>query len=452
MPSSQVTITGGTNTPTTAVPTNQPTPTLIPTQQAAQTVIPATETAVLTPTATPIPPTATPIFSGAPSPACGQQLPILTTNETSPIESLVPNETAVNDLKAIAPENTHAALDYILAQPQNVSLVLYQLGNVENGVFLNPDVSMPLASVAKLITLAAYVEAVEAGQLNPDQQVSLSKLEQYYLPNSDLGTHQQAIRELEEEERVVNESVALNDVAWMMIRHSSNAASDYLHLLLGQERIEETAVSLDLTQQTAPCTFLSQFLAVSNHTRRGNAETAVRDYLNNPTLYGADAALLADAFSQNEQFRQAELQWRNGRRQPNGAAQRLFNNHLNPQGTAREYAALMGRFAQNGLGSGGSSFRARLLLEWPMQFGNNQLVFDNLGYKNGSLPGILTTAYYAYPKDSTVPVVITLFFRNLDNQTYRTWRFRTLPHDELARWLLANPQAISLLKAALNTK
>lgn len=437
-----------TGLPATETPTavlSSPTATSAPPQPTA--TIASTETAV------PPTPTATPFFSGVASPPCGQKLPLLPSSDSQPVQAIFPDESALLELKGMMPDAAQPALDYIVTNPQNIGLVVYRLGEIDSGVFLNPDVPMPLASVAKLIILVAYVEAVETGELDPAQQVSLQTLDQFYLPNSDLGAHALALADLEEQGRInpATQSVSLNDVAWMMIRHSSNAASDYLHRLLGQARIEETAVWLNLTQQTAPCPFLGQFLAMANHTRSGNGLTAVNAYLENPSHYGQEASLFADAFSQAPHFRQAELEWRNGRRAPSLAVQKLFSETLNAQGTAREYAALMGRFSQNGLGNGESSFRARLILEWPMRvFPDNQFIFDNLGYKNGSLPGILTTAYYAYQKGSTTPVVVTLFFRNLDMETYRQWRFRSLPHDEFARWLLAEPRAIPQLRDALN--
>ena len=108
----------------------------------------------------------------------------------------------------------------------------------------------------------------------------------------------------------------------------------------------------------------------------------------------------------------------------------------------------MARIAQNGLSNPESSFQARRYLEWPMIFPANQERFSNLGYKNGSLPGILNTAYYAYPTGEVTPTVVILFFRDLPGDTYRQWR-NSLAHDELARWLLDNPDALSLLRAAL---
>ena len=84
-----------------------------------------------------------------------------------------------------------------------------------------------------------------------------------------------------------------------------------------------------------------------------------------------------------------------------------------------------------------------------MIFPDKQQYFSNLGYKNGSLPGILTTAYYAYLQGETTPIVLALFYQDLPGRTYQEWR-RNLPHDEFARWLLYEPAALPALRAALN--
>lgn len=404
---------------------------------------------IATPTATTaVSPTETPFFSGTPSPQCGQILPILAENDV-PLDTLTVDPVALENLRAIVPDNAWAAVQQMLEQPETVGLALYQMGDEANGVYLNANQQMPIASVAKVITLVAYAEAVDRGELNPATAVSLDTLDQYYLPGYDLGSHARALRELEENGRLLNSgtAVTLEDVAWMMIRHSSNASADYLHRLLGQQRIEETAVSLDLASQTAPCTFLGQFLAMGNHTNAGErGVTGVNDYLNNISLYQQEVELLADAYIADADFRSVEQSWRSRYRDPSVDTQRYFSHTIAPQGTAFEYANLMARLAQNGLASPESSFTARRILEWPMVFETNQEQFTNLGYKNGSLPGILATAYYAYRPDDFAPVVIALFYQDLENRTYRNWR-TDLPHDEFARWALADPAAIPALKA-----
>ena len=434
--------------PVAAAATPLATPTLANT---ALPTIPVTETAVpLTLTITPDI-SSTVFFSEGAADPCGQILPLLPDNTTPAIATLSPDPTAAAALLAALPELARPAWQQLLADPGNVGLVAYRVGDEANGIYHNADMQMPLASVAKIVHLVAYVEAVAAGQLDPTSYVTVNTLDNYYLPGYDLGSHNRAIEELTETALVLPnpDRVRLEDIPWMMIRHSANAATDYLHMLLGQTTIEETAVALNLTQQTAPCTFLGQFLAMSNQTRRGLSDmAAIQSYLDNPASYGEEVALLAETYVQDDLFRDAEQQYHRTERRPSGQEQRFFSHNLNAHGTPREYAALMALIAQNGLSNPESSFLARRYLEWPMIFPANQERFSNLGYKNGSLPGILNTAYYAYPIGEVTPTVVILFFRDLPRDSYRTWR-NTLPHDEFARWLLDSPEGLALLSAAL---
>jgi beta-lactamase class A len=192
-----------------------------------------------------------------------------------------PPVTAVNPTwpeNLTIPDEARPALDHLLANPGDVGLVAYRVGQEEQGLYLNADTPMPLASVVKLIHLVAYVEAVSDGRLDPASWVPVSDLEQYFLPGSDLRAHPNALEELTER-RLVGQNppaVPLEELPWMMMRYSSNAATDYLHMRLGQEVIEETAVRLNLTSQTAPCPFLGQFLLISNHTRTVDNRSAIR--------------------------------------------------------------------------------------------------------------------------------------------------------------------------------
>ncbi|VAW38526.1 hypothetical protein MNBD_CHLOROFLEXI01-2447 [hydrothermal vent metagenome] len=431
-----------TTTPLDATPTlaNTALPTLFLQETA---VSPAVTT---TPTLTP-----TPFFSDAVSTPCGVLLPLLPSNTTVTTSSLTPNRSAIAAVEAILPEAAVPAWKQLLSSPDSVGLIVYRVGDEANGIYHNADMQMPLASIVKLIYLVAYAEAAAAGELDPTSYVPLTTLDNIYLPGYDLGAHNLAIEELSQADLVLPnpERIRLEDVPWMMIRHSANTASDYLHGLLGQEVIEETAVSLNLSQQTAPCTFLGQFLAMSNQTRQGSSDrAAIQAYLEAPASYGAEVALLADAYQLDTSFREAEREYHQEERRPSPQDQRFFSQTLNAHGTPREYAALMAQIAQNGLSNPESSFLARRYLEWPMIFPANQERFSNLGYKNGSLPGILNSAYYAYPLGEETSTIVILFFRDLPRSSYRTWRF-TLPHDEFARWLLDNPEAIATLRQAL---
>ncbi len=418
------------------------------------------------PTATAVPPTVIPLptatinvevgnnYSWESSlPACGQLLPIIANYEGERITDLDPDPEALARLQQLLPDTAQPALSRILNAPETVGLAAYRVGLEDQGVYLNPDVPMPLASVVKIIHLVAYAEAVAARELDPTTTIFLDELEAFYLPNIDLGAHTRALSELEELGRIFGDPPAVlrDEVPRMMIASSSNAATDYLHLLLGQRTIEETAVDLGLESQTAPCPFLGQFLVMGNHIMSSsNSHQSWEQYLAQPQRFGQDAMLLTETFSNDDEFRETAIAWRNRTRQPTGQTQRLFTQDFNAQGSATDYAALMARIAQNGLSSPESSYIARRFLEWPMRFPDNQALFSNLGYKNGSFPGILTTVYYAYPQGETVPIVVAIFFRDLPGRTSREMR-NNLSQDELARWLLYDPEAIPALRDVLSS-
>ncbi len=372
---------------------------------------------------------------------CGVHLPVV-----APLTPVPPAEeiVEVNVAMAQIPEGARPAVQYMLANPGGVALVAYEAGRESEGIFLNADNPRPLASVVKVLHLVAYARAVQLGELDPATFVPLAELERYYLPNSDLGSHPRAVAELLAEERVFGQppSVLLEDVPRMMIEYSSNAATDYLHMLLGQERIEQTAIAVGMIQQTAPCPFLGQFLLMG---RRAEGIAPVQSLFEDPRLYSRSVMSATEQYIGDVAFRTAEGAWSSRERRPSLEAQQLFSEQLNAHGTAREYANLMAQIALNTLGPWEESVRIRRYMEWPTHFPDNQEQLAWLGYKGGSLPGVLTVVYYAQPWNTIQPVVVALFFHDLPTEIYRDWR-RSLPHDELARWLLREREAIPLLR------
>jgi D-alanyl-D-alanine carboxypeptidase len=426
MPTAVVATTTTASTATSTSPVLDPSPTVMPTQ---------------------LPATSIPVLNLAET-GCGLRLPLVAQPVAPPITAV--NPTWPDNLNI--PDEARPALDYLLANPGQVGLAAYRVGQEEQGVYLNADTAMPLASVVKLIHLVAYIEAVNDGRLDPASWVPVADLEQYFLPGSDLRSHPRSLEELTERRLVGQEppAVPLEEIPWMMIRHSSNAATDYLHMLLGQEVIEETAVRLGLSSQTAPCPFLGQFLLISNHTRSVDNRSAIQALIDDPARYGQAVMDLTTAYSSSAQFREDEGRWYQRARRPTWQEQSLFSEQLNAQGSARDYANLMATIGQEQLGDPYTNFLARRYLEWPLNvYPVNQELFHMVGYKNGSLPGILTTVYYASPQGSGGLVVVALFYRQLPEATYREWR-RSLTHDDLARWLLTDPQAIGGLRALLS--
>jgi hypothetical protein len=90
--------------------------------------------------------------------------------------------------------------------------------------------------------------------------------------------------------------------------------------------------------------------------------------------------------------------------------QALLTRVTSPRGRARAYAELMARVAKSEVE--GAEI-ARAAMAWPLQNPEVKEQFDSVGTKPGSLPGLLTSAYYATPKGKDTVRVLALFIDKL---------------------------------------
>jgi D-alanyl-D-alanine carboxypeptidase len=377
---------------------------------------------------------------------CGQLLPLTTLNntpETTTLPAISFDETRI-------PPEVKAALLRLIEAPETVGVAAFEIGRESEGFYLNPDEPMPLASVVKIINLIAYAQAIEDGVFDPSSWVDLDDLEKVYLPRIDLGAHERAMDELEEKRLIAGDPPAtpLEEIPGLMIRHSSNAAADFIHLAIGQHQLEETIIELGLESHTAPCPWIGQFLILANHERIGSNRSAVESYITNPARFAEDVMALTIKFVTDKEFRNEEIAWR--RRQPSFDVWKLYAENLNAKGSPRDYARLLSQILSNEIATPYVNLIVRRALEWPIEIPENQDQFSIIGYKGGSLPGILTTAYYGQRQIDGRRIVVVLFFRDLPRNTYQAW-LADHSHDELARWLLSDEDAIEYLRQLLGT-
>ncbi|MFC7344142.1 serine hydrolase [Saccharopolyspora griseoalba] len=102
---------------------------------------------------------------------------------------------------------------------------------------------MPLASAVKVLHLAAYAEAVVGGRLDPAEQVRVGDWERYYLP-TDGGAHKLSLEHLgvpaDESGYYAadpDQRVALREMVAMMITYSDSAVPDLLRDRLGTREV-----------------------------------------------------------------------------------------------------------------------------------------------------------------------------------------------------------------------
>ena len=314
-------------------------------------------------------------------------------------------------------------LDYIQDHRSDISIVFYSVDGSESvapgksAIFHNADQPMPLASTMKIVVLAAYAREVVARSLDPEELVSVQDWEQYYLPDTDGGAHLEALENLGftgDEAARAQVTVELDKVVRAMMRESDNAATDYILNRVGNETVNEVIQDTGLHGQDPIPSILGENLSFSNHEHPTLTDERLEALLAlSPDQYHRQTEELARTY--------VETRWGAVERDSSvsggsyGNWLRAFRD-LTPKGTAGDYARIMAEVVGSVFVSSGVSEIMHRHLEWPMEEPANRGQFQTLGAKGGSLPGVLTWAWYLVPKFGRFagqPRVVTLFMRGV---------------------------------------
>lgn len=311
--------------------------------------------------------------------------------------------------------NVPDVLDYIVLHKDDVSLVAFEVGNESNGIYLNPDTMRPLASTVELQVLLGYSSLLARGELTADAPVSLAEWERYWLPRTDGGAHEYSVRALEAKGALVktsaDRSARLEDLALMMARYNDDAAADYLMHRLGRARVDALPVQLGMADEEPAWPLSGQILSWQNTELSEPAAQLVqrysglgrRDYAGLAWQLSAALASPQRAAAERERLEDDGLTLRLGE-------QAALTRVTSPRGRAGAYAGLMARIANSEVEG---AELARNALAWPLQKPELKEQFDSVGTKPGSLPGLLTSAYYARPKGKDKVRVLALFLDKL---------------------------------------
>ncbi|MEE2059267.1 serine hydrolase [Rhodococcus artemisiae] len=311
-------------------------------------------------------------------------------------------------------------IGYLAEHPDSVGLVIDDgSGNV---VAHGADDPQPLASAVKVVHLAAYAQAVADGTLDPAEQIPVAEWERWYLPDTDGGAHPAALERL----GVTAEgTVALDDLVTAMIQESDNAAPDYLRDRLGDDALT-AAAEQGGWDDFAPPTMLGNTLGfiAPEDTDAGLWDTAQR-YANDP---GFRAEIL-------ELVQQPDVLPDD----PFGEMDRIQRD--DNAGTADRLAGIHRAIADGSFGSGADIARGHL--EWqPAPPGA-----EGLGFKGGSLPGILTEAMSLRLADGTVATAVILT-SNMTEADY-TAALGSFAHQGLMFAAMTEPEILDRIRCAV---
>lgn len=326
---------------------------------------------------------------------------------------------------------------YVLAHRDQVSLATWDLNAPEQGIYLNADQPRPLASTYKLMVLYGYARAIATHQARADEPVALADVEAYYLPGTDGGAHQQWH----------GDPVPLSYVAHAMVRYSDNAATDYLQARFGAG---DAPAALGLPADEKPIPGLGQYLLWADDEHPATPAARLATYqAAGRAGFREMATTSTERFAKDPAYRaHMRAYWARGADPALGYPEVAALARLWTAGTARSYAAAMGRVLTGQVEPPGTAPIMQELLEWPKQeFPANWNAFEAVGTKGGSLPGILTDAWFSRRKGGPTRVS-ALFLEGLPADV-----FQALGHSfAQQQWeasLLADDRAFERARQAL---
>ncbi|MGJ0118348.1 serine hydrolase [Williamsia sp. MIQD14] len=312
---------------------------------------------------------------------------------------------------------------YLAAHPNDYGLLVTDRGRVT--VSHRPDRTLPAASAAKIITLAAYGRAVATGAVDPKRTVSVNEWERWYLP-IDGGAHVSALKYLGlpalqnfPGARPETQRVSLAQLADVMVRFSDSAASDALRAALGDARLAAVMARYGMTGP--PPQYAGLYLSLLDPTSRGQfrVQAAGRRYHDDAAYRTAMFTLATRGVSASDSQIDATYSL-----------------------TTRSLNTLIGSIATGAFGPG--SEQARAVLEFQGAAADGSMV----GFKGGSLAASTDSVLVENFERRTASGAITtatLMVRGLSRSDFDRSNYA---QQELMLSAMTDPDAAAALRCA----
>ena len=278
-------------------------------------------------------------------------------------------------------------LTFLKEHPETTAIKLVRNGDQLVGHNLTKV--MPLASTVKIVIAIEYAEQAAEGTLDPDENIPLAELEQYYAANTDGGAHPSWLKHIKD--KVSDDAISIREIAKGMILFSSNANTEWLCDKLGLDKINARLASMD----------------VANHTEIYNIVSAL--YVGKelfPGITGADLETKLKALSTEDYIAatarihdklKTEPDYRNEVGELGMNIQRVWSDRL-PAATVEDYVHIMTLINSRTFFSPETQTYLDEVMEFLLENPQNREWLEHTGMKGGSTAFVLTKALYATDK------------------------------------------------------
>jgi D-alanyl-D-alanine carboxypeptidase len=292
-------------------------------------------------------------------------------------------------------------LNFIKENPEKSAITLVRNDTVLAS--LNADRMMPLASTVKIIIAIEYAEQAAQGKINPDEKISLSELNPYYVANTDGGAHPAWLQSIQS--KTEDQGVTIREIAEGMIRYSSNANTEWLSQKLGLQNINNRMDSLGIKQHSK-IYYIVSALFVGKERFPDLKGKALAD-----ALKGLSMEEYISTTDQIHSKLQADTSYKKDLGDLSMKIQRIWSDRL-PASTTAEYAQLMKKINSRTHFSEKTQLYLDEVMEYLLDNPANRQWLEHAGMKGGSTAFVLTKALYATDKKGN-KTELAYFFNDL---------------------------------------
>ena len=301
---------------------------------------------------------------------------------------------------------------YLRSNPTQSALIVLKNGAL--AIERNAMQPLPLASLSKIVIAMAYIDEVEAGRLEPDQQVPIASLERFNIEDEN---YENWLLLGQKEGWINNGVVALRYVAQGVIRLSSSANADFLMDIVGIKKINALLKRYKLPNHQPIFPFnASAILSHNEQNLQKKVFLSAMDELSDQEYMQQVLQVQAKLAADTNGFYKLSLPKHNAKNQ---AYRKLWSDRFS-KAPAQSYAKLLGLLAER------SNFSTTTLDEIDFVFENwtfqenpgidQQL--DHLTYKAGSTGFLLNTVLSTTDKEGNQATVV-LFMNELNPKFHR---------------------------------
>ncbi len=310
----------------------------------------------------------------------------------------------VDALAQLQPELADSFFNFIQANKSRSSIFISK--DDSTIARLNENKMMPLGNTVNIMVAVEFAMQASVNMIDKDANVALNELAKYYIPETDSGAHEAWIAYEQQEKNILNDSIALIEVARGMTMFNSNANTEYLMDLLGFDNVKNNHRLFELRNHTALFPYVSSMFMFQNLGRMKEAKLLREIRKLSEEEYCRYAFIFHQQLKDEPDFKSNFRVWK-----MTPELLKIWSDHLTAS-TTKEYVHLAKILNNRKFLNENAYGIIAEILEFPMEKKQFQEIFRQYGGMGGSTGFALTQVIYFTSKEN-MKMEMAIFFNDL---------------------------------------